>query len=175
MVLVFGVIASTFLFVSVKPAASQTASGDMMFAKKAAQGGMAEVKMGELAQKNGSSQTVKDFGQHMVQDHSKANDRLKDVAAKNSINLPSELNSKDQATYEKLSKLSGSAFDRAYANDMVKDHEADISDFKEEAASGQNEDVKNFASQTLPTLEDHLKMAEQMRQSVNGSGSHGAE
>lgn len=144
---------------------------DTTFARKAARGGMAEVKLGQLAEQKGTSSAVKDFGQRMVQDHSKANDQLKDVAAKDSIKLPNGLTKKDQATYDRLSKLSGSAFDRAYARDMVKDHEADISDFKTEASNGQNPDMKDFASQTLPTLQSHLQMAQQMEQSTGGGAA----
>lgn len=162
-----------------QPTSSTTTKGssttyktmDTTFARKAAYGGMAEVKFGHLAEQKGTSTAVKDFGQRMVQDHSKANDQLKDVAAKDSIKLPNGLTNKDQATYGRLSKLSGSAFDRAYARDMVKDHETDINDFKTEANNGQNPDMKNFASQTLPTLQSHLQMAQQMEQSTGGGAA----
>ena len=141
---------------------------DKEFAKKAAQGGLAEVKMGQLAEQKGQSQTVKDFGKRMVDDHSKANDELKQAAAKSNITLPEQLDAKDQATYDQLSKLDGSAFDKTYARDMVKDHRADIAEFPQEARTGKDEPTKNFASQTVPTLETHLKMAREMMQSVSG-------
>jgi putative membrane protein len=137
-------------------------------AKKAAQGGLAEVKMGQLAEQKGRSQTVKDFGKRMVDDHSKANDELKQAAAKSNITLPEQLDAKDQATYDQLSKLDGSAFDKTYARDMVKDHRADIAEFQLEARTGKDEPTKNLASQTVPTLETHLKMAREMMQSVSG-------
>jgi putative membrane protein len=153
------------------PDATMGKTADGTFAKKAAAGGMAEVKFGELAQQKGSSPAVKRFGERMVNDHSKANMQLKDVASKEDITLPSGLDAKDQATYDRLSKLSGSDFDRAYMNDMVSDHEKDVSDFKREANMGKNSDVKNFASETLPTLEEHLKMARQVDQQV--ASDHG--
>jgi putative membrane protein len=141
-------------------------SMDTIFAKNAAAGGMAEVKLGQLAQEKGSSDAVKEFGRRMEADHSKADDQLKDVASKTKITLPTDIDRKDQATYDRLSKLSGAAFDRAYARDMVADHRNDIADFKKEADTGTNPDLKNFASQTLPTLEDHLKLAREMEKSI---------
>jgi putative membrane protein len=105
---------------------------DAHFAKEAAQGGMAEVKLGQLAEEKGSSDSVKSFGKRMVDDHSKAGDKLKEVASRENITLPTDISAKDQATYDRLSKLNGAAFDRAYARDMVKDHETDVMAFKKE-------------------------------------------
>jgi len=133
---------------------------DSQFAMKAAAGGMAEVKMGELAVKNASSADVKAFGQKMVDDHSKAGDKLKSIAAKDNISLPSEMGAKEKATYERLSKLQGAEFDKAYMRDMVKDHKTDVAEFQKEANGGKNSDLKQFASETLPTLQEHLKMAQ---------------
>jgi putative membrane protein len=141
---------------------------DDTFVKKAAQGGMAEVKLGQLAQSNGSNDAVKQFGQRMVTDHSKANHQLKDAASKENITVPADISAKDQATYDSLAKLSGPVFDKAYARDMVTDHEKDIADFNKEATSGQKDSIKSFASETLPTLKDHLKQAREMRQAVAG-------
>jgi putative membrane protein len=146
-----------------------TAVSDAQFAKKAAQGGLAEVKMGQLAEDKGTSDIVKKFGQRMVEDHSKAGDELKKAAAQELINLPDDISAKDKAAYDSLSKLSGAAFDRAYARDMVKDHEEDIVDFNKEASGGQKAAIKDFASQTLPILQDHLKQAKEMRQNVAAS------
>jgi len=148
-------------------------SADENFAKKAAEGGMAEVKLGQLAEEKGSSPAVKNFGRRMVQDHSKANNELKDVTSKENIPLPNEIDKSDQATYDRLSKLSGDAFDRAYARDMVKDHSKDVSEFQNEAKNGKDESIKNFAAQTLPTLQNHLDQARQMEHAVNQSSSNG--
>lgn len=154
-----------------EPNSHSMRSTDTTFARKAASGGMAEVKLGQLAQEKGSSDAVKEFGRRMEADHSKAGDQLKDVASKSNITLPTDLDRKDQATYDRLSKLSGIAFDRAYARGMVADHRNDIADFKKEADTGTNPDLKNFASQTLPTLEDHLKQAREMEKSVEATKS----
>jgi putative membrane protein len=150
-----------------------TAGGQMQdhtFMMKAAEGGLAEVQLGQLAQQNGQSQAVKDFGKRMVDDHSKANDQLKQVASQAGVTLPASPSSHDQAEYNKLSKMQGDSFDKAYAKMMVSDHKKDVSEFEREANSGGNADVKAFASQTLPTLQDHLKMAEQMESSVKSEG-----
>src|SRR5690349_5799966 len=89
----------------------KTSVADRTFVEKAASGGMAEVKMGKLAVDKGTSPTVKQFGQKMVDDHSKANDELKSIASKKNLTLPTEVDSKHQAAYDKLAKLSGSDFD----------------------------------------------------------------
>ena len=102
---------------------------------------------------------MKQFGQKMVDDHGKANDQLKQVASNKGVTIPDKLNAKDAATKARLEKLSGKAFDRAYMRDMVVDHTKDVSEFRTESKSGKDPDVKSFASQALPTLQDHLKQA----------------
>jgi len=161
--LAFTAILGTLAVSGLSGATSDTAmsAGDSHFAMKAAAGGMAEVKLGELALRNASSQDVKTFGQRMVDDHTKANDNLKQIASKDNINLPTSIDAKDQATYDRLSKLHGAAFDKAYMQDMVKDHKTDVAEFQKEANSGKNPDIKGFASDTLPTLQQHLSLAEQ--------------
>ncbi len=138
---------------------------------KAAQGGLAEVQLGQLAAQKASNPDVKAFGQKMVDDHTKANDQLKDIASKNSIAVPTELSAKDKAEHERLSKLSGDAFDKAYMSHMVADHKKDVAEFKKEANSGKDDAVKNFAQQTLPTLQEHLKMAQETNGKLKGSAS----
>jgi len=139
---------------------------DAAFAREAAEGGIAEVKLGQLAEEKGSSQEVKDFGKRMVTDHTKVNDELKADAAKEKFTLPTEMSKRDQMAYDRLSKLSGAAFDRAYARDMVSDHRADIAEFLKESKNGKQEWAKDFASQTLPTLREHLKQAEEVLHAV---------
>jgi putative membrane protein len=138
---------------------SALSASDRQFIKKAAEGGLAEVQLGQLATEKASSPEVKQFGQRMVDDHSKANDQLKQVASQKGVTVPDKLNAKDAATKARLEKLSGDAFDRAYMKDMVTDHTKDVSEFKMESKNAKDPDVKNFASQTLPTLEEHLKQA----------------
>ena len=138
-------------------------AADREFMMKAAQGGMAEVQMGQLAKDNSSNDGVKSFGDKLINDHKAANDDLKDIASRANVTLPTDLDAKHKASIDRLSKLKGSAFDRAFLKDQVKDHEHDIAEFRKEANNGQDTDVKNFASQKLPTLEDHLKMARDLQ------------
>jgi putative membrane protein len=149
-------------------AGSSTMHQDSAFAKDAASGGAAEVKLGELAQQKGTNDSVKQFGKRMETDHTAAGDKLKDVASKDGMTLPNGMSQEDQAEYDRLSKLSGHEFDQAYAQAMVQDHQKDISAFQHEANSGMNPDLKNFASETLPTLQDHLRMAQDMQKNVGG-------
>ena len=135
-------------------------AADKKFMREAAEGGLAEVELGKLATEKASSEEVKKFGQRMVDDHSKANEELKQLASSKNVNLPNEVSAKDKMTKERLSKLSGESFDRAYMQDMVKDHKKDVADFSRESKSAKDTDVKQFASKTLPTLKDHLKEAE---------------
>ncbi|HWG58514.1 MAG TPA: DUF4142 domain-containing protein [Candidatus Acidoferrales bacterium] len=148
---------------------------DKQFVQKAAEGNMAEIKLGELAQQNGTNDAVKNMGKRMVDDHTKANDQLKDAASQSNIMMPTTLSKKDQANYDRLSKLTGKAFDKAYARDMVRDHQKDIAVFRSEARHGQDAGIKNFASQTLPTLEQHLKQARQTLRTVAPSTRTGAQ
>ena len=141
---------------------SSLSASDKKFVRDAAQGGMAEVELGKLATEKASSDDVKKFGQRMVDDHTKAGDQLKQVASSEGVQLPQGLSAKDKLTKERLSKLSGEQFDKAYMADMVKDHTQDVAEFQRESQSGKDPAVKDFASQTLPTLEDHLKQAKEI-------------
>lgn len=145
-------------------------SADTTFAMKAAQGGMAEVKLGQLAVDKASNPDVKAFGQRMIDDHTKANDQLKSICSAENMTPPTDIGAKDQATYDKLSKLSGPAFDKAYMKDMVKDHEIDIKEFQKEANSGKDPQLKQFAQTTLPTLQSHLSDAKSTDAKVMGGG-----
>lgn len=135
-------------------------AADRKFLTQAAQGGQAEVELGQLAAQRASDEAVKQFGQRMVQDHSKANDELKSLAEDKGVQLPTGLSAKDQALKDKLSKLSGRQFDVQYMQAMVKDHQHDVAEFKKESQSAKDQDVKTFAGKTLPTLEDHLNQAQ---------------
>jgi putative membrane protein len=146
--------------------AEMKSMSDTDFAKAAAEGGLAEVKFGQLAQDKAANKSVKDLGQQMVDDHTKADDDLKTAAAKDNISIPTQIDQKDQSAYDKLAKLSGPAFDRAYARDMVRDHKADVALFRHEADEGKDPAIKSFAAKTLPTLESHLKEAEQTLNAV---------
>jgi len=143
---------------------------------EAARGGLAEVELGQLASEKASSDQVKQFGQKMVTDHGKANDELKSLAQSKNITLPTDTDAKHKATRDRLSKLSGAAFDRAYMQDMLSDHRKDVSDFRKESQSGKDPEVKAWAAKTLPTLEEHLQLAQSAsRGAVGTSGNKTSE
>ena len=136
------------------------ASGDNSFVMKAAEGGTAEVQMAQLAQSKTTNQAVKDLANKLIADHTKANDNLKPIATKDNITWPTGMSAKEQAEYNKLQALSGAEFDRAYVNNEIKDHKQDISEFQKEADHGTNPEVKSWAAQNLPALQEHLRMAQ---------------
>lgn len=136
---------------------------DADFAMKGADGGMAEVMMGQLGEKNGSSQAVKDFGAQMVTDHTKANDELKSLAAQKNITLPATTSADHQRMHDDLAKKSGKDFDKAYMDMMVDDHQKNVDLFQNEANNGADADLKAWAAKTLPTLQSHLDKAKQIR------------
>ncbi|MEO8372500.1 MAG: DUF4142 domain-containing protein, partial [Candidatus Solibacter sp.] len=150
--------------------ANRMGSADNAWVMKVAQGSMLEVELGKLASTQASSDAVKQFGQRMVTDHSRANDELSEIATRKGITLPTSLDAKHQAMKDKFSKMNGAAFDKAYMEDMVKDHRTDVAEFRKESTSGRDADIKAFAAKTLPNLEEHLSMAEQTASSAK-SGS----
>jgi putative membrane protein len=133
--------------------------GDEVFAKQAAAGGMAEVQLSELAMQRAHSTDVKQFARKMVEDHSKANTELKQIAEKQKLPLPEQLDGKHQDVYDKLSRLSGPEFDREYMKAMTQDHDATVAKFKNESLYGQDPELKSFAMRTLPLIERHDSMA----------------
>jgi putative membrane protein len=139
-------------------------TSDAAFMTKAARGGMAEVQLGELAQRNGSSAAVKRFGQQMVADHGRANQEMVALAQQKQITPPGGIGAEHQRTYDDLAKLRGGAFDRAYAQAMVKDHEDDLRDYRTEAQGGTDPDVRAFAARHVPILEEHFRMAQRLPQ-----------
>lgn len=133
---------------------------DLRFMEHAAQGGLAEVRMGEMAKERAAHAQVKSFGERMVQDHGKANQELKAVASNKGMTLPEAPDRSHQRDVEKLMKLQGAEFDRAYMQHMVDDHRKDVKDFEKAARDAKDPDVKAFAAKTLPTLQDHLRLAQ---------------
>jgi putative membrane protein len=155
---------------AMKPADGAMAAADITaenFVKEAASGGMMEVELGKMASQKARNPQVKEFGQMMVNDHSKANDQLKAVASRKNLALPAKMMEKHQQHVTELAKLSGSDFDKHYMSMMVKDHQEDITKFKQ--ASAMNDaDIKNYASNTLPTLQIHLDKAQQINSALEG-------
>jgi len=140
---------------------------DKKFVKEALMGGMAEVQLGQLAAQKAKSDDVKQFGQQMVDDHTKLGDQMKGVAGQVGVTPPGSVFPKDQALMAKLQAMSGDEFDKAYIRAMVKDHEKDLADFKKESATGTAQPVKDAASQGSEVISHHLEMIKQIAQAHN--------
>ena len=140
-------------------AKAQTAvsKADTNFILAAAQGGMTEVKLGELAAQKGTRADVKEFGQMMVKDHTAINDDMKALAAQKGVTLPDSLDAKHQAMVDKMTALTGAEFDAAYIKGMIKDHKMDAKEFKAESAATKDADVKSFVDKSILVVEAHLQ------------------
>lgn len=141
--------------------------GDLSFINDAGPGGLAEVELGRLAMGRGTNAEVKKFAQQMIEDHSKAGEKLRKLALQKQVILPSKILPQAQQTMEKLAKLSGGEFDRAYVKAMVEAHEKDVAAFDATARNGTDADVKAFAAETVPTLRHHLEMIRALAKSMN--------
>jgi putative membrane protein len=149
------------------PAAAFAASNpDSSFYKNAAEAGIAEVDAGNLAEQKANNQEVKDFGAHMVKDHTAAADKLKSLAASKNISLPTSASMGEMAEKAKLDVLSGDTFDKSYIKGQISDHRTVIRLFRKEIRSGQDPEAKEFAQATLPTLEIHLHAAEKVARDI---------
>jgi len=147
-------------------AASMTTPSPDDFMKNAADGGLAEVEMGKLAAKNAENPEVKKFGQMMVDDHTKANNELKALAAKKNVTLPTDMGSY-KGDVDDMSKLKGADFDKEYVDHMVDDHEDDVAAFEKQANNGTDPDVKAFAAKCLPVLKKHLEAIKAIQAKMN--------
>lgn len=144
---------------------------DQPFVTKAAGASMAEVELGKMALEKAASEEVKKFAQRMIDDHSRANDALKTLAQSKNITLPDGTDPHVTATENRLSKLSGASFDRAFMQAMIVDHRKAVNDFRLASRSAKDAEVKGWAAKTLPTLEEHLKMAQTTNSAVGTSGT----
>jgi putative membrane protein len=139
---------------------SKVPSADAKFVKDAAAGGMMEVELGKIAAEKGVNDKVKAFGRQMQEDHGKANEELKTIAANKGVQIPQALEGKQKKTVDRLSKLSGPEFDRQYTRTMIEDHKEGLKAFQREADKGKDPDVKQFASKYVPMIKKHLEMAQ---------------
>ena len=157
-----------------KPAADlpghKPPSADAPFIGKAAMDGLAEVEHGRLAAQHASSPEVKRFARRMIDDHSKAGDELKRLASQKEVTLAAKLDDQHRATHDHLAQLKGPEFDKAYMSQMAKAHLEAVASFQEEANRGQDADVKAWAAKTLPTLQEHVKLASSINATINKPG-----
>lgn len=158
-VLVFG------LFVSVSTAKSQTtiSQADKDFMVSAMQGGLMEVRMGELTARRALRPDVKAYGQLMVKDHTAINSDLKALAAQKGIVVPETLDAKHQAMLDKLAAVADTEFDTTYIDHMIRDHQEDLRDFKTAAGQTQDSEFKAFLDKTIPVLDQHLGFITDMK------------
>ncbi len=141
---------------------AQLAKEDRDFFDEAAQGGLLEVKLGQLVVKQGASEDVKHFAQRMIDDHTKLNQRLTELGQKEGLSPPAELDKKHQEKLDKLGHLAGTKLDQEYMSDMVSDHEADVKAFEKAAKDAKDAGLKLFAGSSLPLLNEHLTQAKQI-------------
>lgn len=151
---------------------SGMSSRDQKFITEKAMSGMMEVELGRWAAQKGTSEQVKEFGRRVVADHSTVNTELKQLASTKGITLATELDAKHQANVRKISRLTGEEFDRAFSKMMLKSHEASVKDFEKQSTSGEDADLKAFASKILPTLQEHLTMARALPGNATSGGSN---
>jgi putative membrane protein len=142
-------------------APSTVSEDDKKFMTKAAEGGIAEVQLSTIAAQKATNADVKSFANRMVNDHGKANDELKQLAANKGVTLPTDTDKEHKDLADKLQKESGNKFDKDYMESMVKDHDKTVAAFEKESKDAKDADLKNWVSNTLPTLKDHQKMAKE--------------
>jgi putative membrane protein len=145
----------------------QPSMTDKMFVRRAMEGSMAEIQLGQLTLQKSNNDQVKQFAQRMIDDHTKLNDQMKPVAQQLGVSAPNQVSKKDRKTMDKLQALSGPAYDEAYIRDMVKDHKQDLSDFQGEASSGQDQTAKDAATQGSQVISQHLQMIQQIAKDQN--------
>jgi len=141
-------------------------SAEKKFLNDAALGGLLEVKLGQMATKQASNEEVKRFGQRMIDDHSKVNGEIQKLAQQKGVTIPQALDKKQQEKVDKMAKLGGGDFDKEYMKQMVDDHEDDVKVFEKAAKDAKDADVRSFAATTLPTLQEHLRLAKDIESRV---------
>jgi len=158
-----GTTATTATTVTSGTTTSSTLSDDdKKFMTKAAEGGIAEVELSTVAAQKATNADVKTFANRMVTDHSKANDELKQLAGNKGVTLPTATDKEHKELEDKLTKeKAGPKYDKAYMEAMVKDHGKVVDAFTKESKDAKDADLKSWVSNTLPTVQDHLKMAKE--------------
>ena len=158
-------------------AAQQTSAASQptgkAFLKKAAEINLAEVEMGKLAEQKGNNQAVKDFGKRMVDDHTKAQDQLEQIAKREGVILPTQPGAEANSLHQQLSGLSGAQFDQMYIQHMLSGHKGAIGIFENEIEHGRSAAIKGYAEATLPVIQDHIRIAEDVAGKMGLAGRNG--
>jgi putative membrane protein len=140
---------------------------DRKFVAIAGEAGGAEVEMARIAMERAESSDVKNFASRMVSDHQKAGDELDKIASNKGVKVDDKLSAQDQAELNRLTKLEGASFDREYVKSQLAAHKAAVALFDKESKSGNDSELKGFAASTLPTLQDHLQLVQQLSKSAS--------
>ena len=148
-------------------------SADRSFITSAAEANLAEIDIGKMAAQKSTDPAVKDFANRMVTDHTQASQKLASVAEMNGVKLPMEASATERNQKSELEKLSGAQLNDAYLRDELQGHKETISAFESEIEHGQNQEAKNYAEQTLPTLQDHIRIAENVAGKLGLPGKAG--
>jgi putative membrane protein len=141
---------------------------DRLFVQELAKGGNAEVQFGHLAVNQGESEAVRNFGRHMVADHSEANKKLTEIARKSNITVPDGISAEHSRKFLQLQNMRGSKFDTEYINGQIKDHQQTVQLLQHEISAGQDEALKALAKELLPTVMKHLQQAQDIQKNLNG-------
>jgi putative membrane protein len=153
----------------------QLARADRKFIEDAAEGGMMEVQVGQLAESKATDPSVKNFGETLVKDHTKANNELVQLANSKHVDLPAGPSHGERRDIEKMGKLSGKDFDKKFVAMGVKDHEKDIKKFEKASGKVKDPELKAWIDKTLPTLREHLAMAQKLEKGdAAAMGNRGA-
>lgn len=142
---------------------------DQQFTDYAVKDGLLDVALAKQAVAKTTNTEVKNFANQMIQAHTKTNQQLTQLAQKNGLQVPSTMGTSNEQVLKKFSGMSGADFDRAYINYEVKDHKKDVEKYSDEAKNGTKPDLKNFASQTVPELKQHLTMAQNVDQKIGAT------
>lgn len=159
-------IAAALLTFAGLAGAQSLSDADREFIKKAAEGGAVEVELGNLATQRASWPVVKEFGAKMVKDHGAANAELARLARAKGVDMPTTLDPAHQAVRDRLMALQGTDFDRAYMQEMVKDHTQDVAEFEKVSQTAADQDVRSWAAAKLPMLREHLALARDVNSQV---------
>ena len=156
-----------------KPPADSLSMADRTFITSAAEANLGEIETAKMIEQKSKDPGVKDFAKRMVTDHTQASQSLATVAQMTGVTLPATPSAADRTREDELEKLSGAKLNKTYLRDELAGHKQVISDFESEIEHGQNEAAKNYAAQTLPTLQDHIRIAEDVAGKMGMSGKAG--
>ena len=156
---------------SAAPSSSAQSADDSKFLQEAIRGNTAEVKMGELAKQHAQSKDVRDYGQMLIDDHSKANDKAIAAAKSMNVTAPTEPSAQQKQEHDMIAKLSGSQFDSMFMDHMVRDHQEDNAKYTAQARTGDSSKATDYAKSSLPTLKEHLSKAQSIDSKLSDRSS----